>query len=644
MAASARIRVESVNDLKKFLYILTVALLVASCANRGVGPQGGPKDSIPPIPLYAEPEIGALNFHGDRIEVTFNEYIQLDNIATNMLMSPPQQNQPEVKARGKKLIVQLKDTLHDSTTYTIDFGNAVCDYREKVPLRGFSFFFSTGPEIDTLMHFGRVFDAQTLNPVQGILVGIHKNMNDSAFTRLPFLRIAKTDSVGGFRIGNIHQGAYKLYAVDDISRDNRLTIGESLAFMDEPIHVNPPEEPVASFAADTALLDSLRDELDAQNGLDMDTALVNRLQMPAPKEETLSYLFLFKEQQQKLYLQRVTRDEQHQITLQFSSSPDSLPTWRTLRPSEIDSTKSDSAWVDPLPYIYPYFSPNGDTVTLWLTDSLAIGQDSIYLETRYRRTDSVYRLEWFTDTIRALWRAPRLNAKVLEAKERERRNRRLTLKTNARKNFELYDTLYLTCTTPLQVIPHEAFHLYERIDTIVKPVPCELAPYDTLPMKLTILADLQPNGDYDLKIDSGALYDVYGFTHIEASYSLKVKTLADYSTLRVKLNPFEPKARIQLLNNKDAVVRELPATEEGAFFEHLKPDTYYMRLYLDEDGDGRWTTGSWEYHRQPEPVYYYPEKIQTKSNWDFEQEWNYQAVEQIKSKPRELVKTITIKK
>lgn len=623
---------------------MTVALLIAGCANRGVGPQGGPKDTIPPIPLFSEPEIGALNFHGDRIEVTFNEYIQLDNVATNMLMSPPQQNQPEVKARGKKLIVQLKDTLHDSTTYTIDFGASVCDYREKVPLRGFSFFFSTGPEIDTLMHFGRVYEAETLNPVQGILVGIHKNMDDTAFVRNPFLRIAKTDSAGGFRIGNIHPGKYRLYAVDDISRDYRLTIGEALAFMDQPIEVTAPLEPVASFAADTALLDSLATELDEQNGLDIDTALVNRLQLPEPKEEELSCLFLFKEAQQKLYLQRVLRDEQHKITLQFSSSPDSLPTWRALRPSEADSSFSDSAWIDPSPHIHPACSAHGDTVTLWLTDSVAIGQDSIFLETRYRRTDSLYRLEWFTDTLRAFWRAPKLNAKALEAQQRELRNRRLDLKTNARKGFEMYDTLWLSCTTPLAVVNDTAFHLYERVDTVLNPVPFELAPYDTLPMKFTIYADLQPNGEYELQLDSAALYDVYGFTHVAANYALKVKTPQDYSTLRVILKPFEPKARIQLLNNKDVVVRELPAVEEGAFFEHLKPDTYYMRLYLDEDGDGRWTTGSWEHHRQPEPVYYYPEKIQTKSNWDFEQEWDYTAVEQVKSKPKELIKVTAKKK
>ena len=90
------------------------------------------------------------------------------------------------------------------------------------------------------MHFGRVYEAETLNPVQGILVGIHKNMDDTAFVRNPFLRIAKTDSAGGFRIGNIHPGKYRLYAVDDISRDYRLTIGEALAFMDQPIEVTAP--------------------------------------------------------------------------------------------------------------------------------------------------------------------------------------------------------------------------------------------------------------------------------------------------------------------------------------------------------------------------------------------------------------------
>lgn len=627
-------------------------MLLASCANRGIGPQGGPKDSIPPVPLFSDPEIGALDYNGNRIEVTFNEYIELNNIATNLMMSPPQQNPPDVKARGKRLIIQFKDSLHDSTTYTIDFGDAVCDYHERVPLHGFSFYFSTGPEIDTLAHFGHVYDAETLNPMQGILVGIHRDMSDTAFTRLPFLRIAKTDSVGGFRIGNIHPGVYKIYAVDDIGRDYRLTIGESLAFQDEPITVSAAASPAVhvphkdSTAVDSLHVDSLQVDTRQMEALQVDSLQADSIApdtflLPLKEPQgPLTALFLFKEAQQKLYLQKVNRDVQHQITMLFSSSPDSLLTWQVLPPSAIDSTKSDSAWIDPTPHMYPSYSTHGDTVTFWLTDSIAIAQDSIFFEARYRRTDSVYNLEWYTDTIRAIWRAPRLNAKAKEALDRQNQNRRLELKTNARKGFEMYDTLWISCSTPLAVIPHEAFHLYERIDTVLKPMPFTIAPYDTLPMKLTIHADLEPNGDYDLKIDSAALRDVYGFTHIEASYSLKVKTPADYSTLRVFLKPFEPKARIQLLNGKDEVVRELPAMEEGAFFEHLKPDTYYMRLYLDENGDGKWTTGSWAEKRQPERIYYYPDKIQTKSNWDFEQEWDYTAVEQMKSKPKELIKPI----
>ncbi|MBQ8939532.1 MAG: Ig-like domain-containing protein [Paludibacteraceae bacterium] len=595
-----------IGNLRKLLYCLAALAILAGCANRGIGPQGGPKDSIPPVPLRSVPEIGALNFKDKRIEVTFDEYIQLNNIAGNLLMSPPQQNAPDVRARGKRLIINFQDSLRDSTTYTIDFGDAVCDFRERVPLHGFSFYFSTGDEIDTLEYTGMVYDAATLNPMQGILVGIHRDLSDSALTKQPFLRIAKTDSTGYFRIGNIHPGKYRLYAVDDFSRDNRLTPGEAMGFADEEVTIAPRD------TADSAAIVEGR-------------------------------LFLFKEAQEKLYLQRTLRDEQHRIRLLFSSSPDSVLSWRAMRPSEVDSTKNDSAWVDPTPYIHMVYTARRDTVTLWLTDSVAIRQDSIFLEARYRRTDSVFDLEWYTDTLRAVWRAPRMTAKAKEQLDRKNRNRRLELKSNARKGFELYDTLSLSCTTPIHDIAIDSIHLFLRRDTVYTPVPFEIMPYDTLPMKLLFRADLNAGEDYELRLDSGALTDVYGVSHIAGTYALTVKTPADYSTLRVKLKPFVPQARIQILDSKDQVVRELPATEEGAFFEHLKPDSYYMRLYLDENGDGKWTTGSWENHRQPEAIYYFPGKIQTKSNWDFEEEWDYQAVEQMQAKPKELIKVVTKK-
>ena len=630
--------------------ILVAILVLASCANRGIGPQGGPKDSIPPVPVHSDPEIGALEFKGKRIEVTFNEYLQLSDVASNLIMSPPQQTPPDVKARGKKLIVQFQDTLRDSTTYTLDFGDAVCDYHEKVPLHGFSFYFSTGPEIDTLETSGRVYDAATLNPVKGIVVGIQSNLADSAFTSEQLVRIAKTDSSGYFRIGNIHPGTYRLYAVDDMSRDNRLTLGESLAFADEPIVIRDEgAQEVAPNEIDSialALMDSTITNI--MDSIISDTTIadstVQALKKIRPERVIKNHLFLFKEEQQRLYLQRATRDERHKITLSFSAPPDSIPSWRAMRPSEIDSTLSDSAWIDPTPHIFMHASAHKDTVTLWLTDSVAITQDSLFLETRYRRTDSLYRLEWYTDTLRAIWRAPRLTAKMKEAQERMARNRRLDLRTNARRDFDIYDTLKLSCATPLASIEADSIHVFERTEAGLTPIPCSLAPYDSLPFTLFILADLKPGSAYELRVDSAALHDVYGTSHIMGNYPLEVKSLADYSTLRVKLEPFEPKARIQILNAQDEVLRELPAVPEGAFFEYLKPDGYYMRLYLDEDGDGKWTTGSWEQKCQPEQVFYFPEKIQTKSNWDFEEVWDYKAVEQTKSKPKALVKIGPIKK
>ncbi len=556
---------------------MLTALVLVGCANRGVGPQGGPRDSIPPTAVKSVPENGTVNFTGRRIEITFNEYVQLDNVSANLLMSPPQQRPPDVKARGKRVLIQFADTLRDSTTYTIDFGDAICDYTEKNPIHGYSFGFSTGPTIDTLETTGVVLDAENLKPRKGIIVGIHDDLSDTAFTSMPFLRIARTDSAGFYRIGNMHAGTYRLYAVDDVSRDYRLTPGESIAFAERTITVTAP---------DTAARDSL----------------------PA-KGDTL---YLFKPQQQRLYLQRTTREEQHRIRIAFSTSPDSLPDIRPL----MDSLQYNT-----------YFSRHNDTVTIWLLDSASIRPDSLFFELRYRRTDSLYHLEWATDTVLARWRAPRLSAKAQEAQDRQRRNRRLGIKSNASKKFEMYDTLRLFIATPLAVIREEAMHLYERKekDSTVYPVPFIIVPHDTLPLQLQLIAKLEPGHQYELCLDSAALEDVYGITHIAGSYPLTLKTPEDYSTIRVHIEPFDPRMRIQVLDAKETVLREQSAEPDGTLFRFLKPDAYFLRMYCDMNGDGQWTTGSWDDKRQPEKVYTNPTKIQTKSNWDFEETWTYDA-------------------
>ncbi len=587
----------------KLYSCLVGVLLLASCANRGIGPQGGPRDTIPPVPVKSMPENGVLNFQDNKIEITFNEYLELNDLANNLLMSPPQQHSPEVKVRGKRLVIQFQDSLYANTTYTLDFGDAICDYHERIPAHNYTFSFSTGDVIDTLELRGQVFDAANLNPLKGVIVGVHENKDDSAFTTMPFLRIARTDSVGRFRIGNIREGKYRLYAVNDVSRDYRLTPGEALAFADESV--------------------------DVISHLPLPVAHSDSAQQDSAQVEEGQKLFLFQEEQKKLYLQRTLRQQQHRIQILFSSSPDSVPELRPL--------------VDSLNYIVHYSSQR-DTVTMWLVDSASILQDSIFIEARYRRTDSLFRLEWCTDTLRAIWREPRMSAKAKEAQARANRNRRLELKSNARQAFEIYDTLCIRCTTPLASIERDSIHLYERVDTILKPVAFEIASYDTLPMSFMIVAKLKPKSRYEVHLDSAALHDIYGITHKALVYKAALKSPEDYSTLRVKLRSFDPQARIQVLSAQDKVIRELPAKAEGALFEYLRPDTYYLRLYIDSNGDGKWTTGSWKEKRQPEAIYYFPGKIQTKSNWDFEEEWDHTEQDQTATKPKELIKASAGKK
>ena len=620
--------------LKQYIVFgaILTTLLLASCANRGQGPQGGPRDSIPPVVMKETPLNGTLNFTGKEIVVQFDEYIQLDDVQKNVLISPPQQTPPEVKAIGKKLSVVFQEDLIDSTTYTLDFGPAICDYNEKVPLEGYVFSFSTGDVIDSLAISGKLYDAATLNPMPFVMVGIHRNLSDSALSTIPFTRITRTDSEGNFIIHNIHAGTYRLYALNDISRDYIYQPGEALAYADSLIVPSCRIEE----HTDTIWKDTLGIDL-----LTGDTLFTRLVDSTYTHQVTHFYpdsliLWCFEESKQRRYFQRVYREEQHVFSLVFSAPQDTLPIIRALRPSEVDSLGNDSSWVDFLQHSMLQASFNKDTLTFWLTDSLAIGMDSIYLQMQYKVTDSLYNLVDKIDTVLAVYRHPRLSEKARETYERNKRNRKLELKTNASSKFEIYDTIRVLSAFPIDSLNDDMFHLWQKVDTILKPMAVKLEKKDSMGMEVYIMAKLLPEASYQLKIDSAACIDIYGICNDSIETTLKLKSKEEYSSLTVKLEAFDSLARIQLLNDKDVVIRELPATNDGTKFEYLAPTTYYLRLYIDLDGDGKWTTGDWLLKRQPEPIYYFPKKLKLRANWDFEENFDHLAIPRANSKPKAL--------
>ena len=231
---------QPIKQLRLLLAMIAVALL-AACANMG-RPEGGPRDELPPVYVRSNPSIGQLNVKGNKITVYFDENIALDDAMNKIVVSPAQRTTPAISSNGKRVTVELRDTLLPNTTYTIDFADAVKDLNEGNVLDGLALDFATGDTIDTLRISGMVFEAQTLEPAQGMLVGVYSNLDDSAITTLPMERITKTNQLGQFTIRNLKEGTYRIFALNDVNRDYHWDRSEDVAFYD--VTVSPSTTPV----------------------------------------------------------------------------------------------------------------------------------------------------------------------------------------------------------------------------------------------------------------------------------------------------------------------------------------------------------------------------------------------------------------
>ena len=200
------------------ILLFLASTLVVSCARMG-HPDGGWYDETPPRVIATHPKDKGTDVKSKRVNIYFNEFIKIDNATENVIVSPPQLEAAEIKGMGKHIQVTLRDSLKANTTYTVDFSDAITDNNEGNPLGNYTYSFSTGPQIDTMEVAGNVVEAADLEPVKGILVGLYSNLADSAFTKQPMLRVARTDSRGRFVIKGVAPGRYRIYALQDADGD-----------------------------------------------------------------------------------------------------------------------------------------------------------------------------------------------------------------------------------------------------------------------------------------------------------------------------------------------------------------------------------------------------------------------------------------
>ena len=608
--------------------LLMLMIVVYSCASMG-NPDGGPYDEEPPKFVRSTPKPFAINSKEKKVTIEFDEFIKLEKAAEKVVVSPPQLEQPEIKASGRKVVVGLVDSLRPNTTYTIDFADAIVDNNEGNPLGNYAFTFSTGTTIDTMEVSGTVLSASDLEPVKNIQVGLHSDLSDSAFMKKPFDRVSRTDSRGHFSIRGIAPGKYRIYALMDGNQNYLFdSKTEMIAFSDSIII--------------PAMEDAMRQDTIWKDSLTIDTIKSVGYIRFLPDDIILR---AFKEENDRQYLTRSERDKETHFVLTFSARADTLPTLKGLNFDERDAFIIEK-------------TDRNDSICYWIKDSLIYQMDTLEIQMDYLATDTLDRLVPQTDTLflaNKLTRAERekLEAKAAEEKEKERKKKEkkgekiepeptkfLTLNVDAPSAFDLDRNVYLSFDEPVASIDTAAIHMEIKKDSLWEEIPFLFVSDSVLPRKYEILAEWEPEKEYQLSIDSMAFKGVYGLHTNKVKQTMKVKKLDEYGTILLNITGADSTAVVELLDGSGKVLRQQRITPQNtADFYYLNPGTkFYIRLFNDRNGNGVWDTGKYSEHLQPEEVYYFPKVWEMKANFEFEENWNINAVPVEKQKLDEIKK------
>ena len=605
-------------------------MMIAGCARMGQ-PDGGWYDDRPPQIIATTPADNGTGVKEKKVVICFDEYIKVEDATNNVVVSPPQLEMPEIKGAGKKIVVELKDSLKENTTYTIDFSDAITDNNEGNPLGNYTFTFSTGAQVDTMEVSGTILDASNLEPVKGIMVGLYADLEDSAFYTKPLLRVARTDSRGRFIIRGVAKGKYRAYALQDMDGDYKYSQkGEMIAFSDRII------EPTCGpdTRQDTIWRDSLRIDTIIRRGFTHfypDDVVLRAFTVP------LTDRYMIKNQ----------RQEPERMDFFFSYGSDSLPKMRGL------NFDADSAFIVDA-------SIKKDTITYWLKDTALVNRDSLEIEYSYHITDTLGQLVLQTDT---LLMVPKISYEKLMKMHEKELEKWQKQQDKFKKKGERYDSvwtpkpldirvtapssltpesyLYFTMPAPLARCDTSKIHLQAKVDTLWVPQKFDWQPRPQSILSYRLEAVWTPGTEYQLEIDSAAFESIYGIVNDKMKSTLKCKSEDEFGSLVVKIGglPDSTTAIVQLLDKQDGVVKEARTQDDGsAEFYWLSEGKFYLRAFIDRNGNGIWDSGDFYKALQPEEMFYLPKVIEIKANWDITTEWNLNQARLDRQKPLEITK------
>ena len=587
-----------------------------SCANIG-NPSGGPIDKTPPIFMRSNPTPNAVNVKDRKIEIFFDEIVTLKDPSTKIIVSPAQTEMPRMSALGRKVTVELVDSLLPNTTYTIDFSNSIQDNNEGNAIDNFAFAFSTGSVIDSMRVSGYVLDSRTLEPMQSVVVGLQSNLADSAFHKEKLQRVALTNDRGQFTIRNVSPGSYHIFALKDLDRDYKFgNPTEDIAFLDSII--------VPSIGSREAA-DTVYNDLN-----EIDTIM--RATRPAyfPNDILLS---MFNEDRKSQYLANNLRVDSTRISLTFAAASDTLPSLSIVGRNDV-----------PDQWYTLERSQTNDTLTYWIRPPHLVSADTLIVATTYLRTDTASNLSWGTDTLKFTFQRQKAKKKKKnEETDSLEQIRFMELHPLANGTQEVYAPLLLQTGTPIERYSREAFHLQRKLqnDTIFYPAEIKsIALRDsTLSRRdLMLKVDWEPGAAYTLAVDSLAITDIYGLQTKPLKVDFNVRKMEEYGNIVFNIPAVRDSAIVELLDGTEKIVLRAPVKSHRAELLNLLPGKYYARLFIDRNGNGKYDTGNYDMHLQPEETVYYPGAINLKKNWDVEQTWDIYASPIDKQKPEAIKK------
>lgn len=601
-------------SLSAVIVLLFGAALFTKCAST-MTPTGGPKDTIPPVIMFMNPDNFSTNvdtLHPPKIYVEFDEYVQIKDLQKELYTSPAMKKQPSVTRRGKGIIITIKDTLRPDITYALNFGASICDNNEGNPLHAMRYVFSTGDTVDSMYMSGYTADSYKADSVSKSFIyffiadSVERPVDyDSTMFKYKPHVIARAEKNGIFIAQNLKPVDYRIYAFEDTNNNMMYEPSvDQIGFLDTTY--NPRYMPGFSI-----WFDSLRHY---------------------PSADPQLYFRMFMDRRfARQTLSTQERPQRHKAMLYFGAAN-----------PEVKSIVFDS--IPEGKFIYDPQTVGKDTVAIWFNLPPEEIPDTIKGTITYMKHDSVNNLVESSDKLRLAW-------KYTESKEEQKERERLEKeREKAEKNGESWVEpekknpfklniaasgevnknrhVDLEFDYPLTKFDSTLITLTMTSETVTEPKNVEYHfVQDTLNRrKYQLRAKWEAKAKYELTMPAGVFSNVAQEQNDTIRCTYDGSDPEKYAIVNVKVRSSKPRASyiLQLTNAQGKVQQEIKDVKSGSYrFDFVTAGDVMLRVVEDLNGNGKWDTGDMVLMRQPERTEIYKndegvETITTKANWEFD--------------------------